>query len=94
MCLVKKVFLNISQNPQENTCARAFFLIKLQPATLLKKGSGRGFSSELCEIFKNTVFYRKPPVAASEILFEIGKLPSKFFSINLIKMKMMFSWYH
>ena len=71
-----------------------FFLIKLQPATLLKKGSGRGFSSEFCEIFKNTVFYRKPPVAASEILFEIGKLPSKFFSIDLIKMKMMFSWYH
>ena len=29
-CSVKKVFLEISQNSQENTCARATFLIKLQ----------------------------------------------------------------
>ena len=39
-CSVKKVFLEISQNSQENTCARASFLIKLQasrPATVLKK---------------------------------------------------------
>ena len=38
-CSVKKVFLEISQNSQENTCARVSFLIKLQAAsaTLLKK---------------------------------------------------------
>ena len=38
-CSVKKVFLKISQNSQENTCARVSFLIKLQApsATLLKK---------------------------------------------------------
>ena len=37
-CTVRKVFLEISQNSQENTCARFSFLIKLQtPATLLKK---------------------------------------------------------
>ena len=35
-CSVKKVFLEISQNSQENTCARASFLIKLQ-ATLIWK---------------------------------------------------------
>ena len=29
-CSVKKVFLEISQNSQENTCARVSFLIKLQ----------------------------------------------------------------
>ena len=29
MCFTKKVFLNISQNTQENTCARVYFLIKL-----------------------------------------------------------------
>ena len=42
--LCKKVFLEISQNSQENNCARVCFLIKLQarPATLLKKGSGTG----------------------------------------------------
>ena len=28
---VKKVFLEISQNPQKNTCARVYFLIKQRP---------------------------------------------------------------
>ena len=39
-CAVKKVFLEISQNSQENTCARVSFFNKvagLRPATLLKK---------------------------------------------------------
>ena len=30
-CSVEKVFLEISHNSQENTCARDSFLIKLQP---------------------------------------------------------------
>ena len=51
-CSVKKVFLEISQNSQENTCARASFLIKLQV-----------FSCEFFEIFKNTLFHRTPLVA-------------------------------
>ena len=29
-CSVKKVFLEVSQNSHENTCARVSFLIKLQ----------------------------------------------------------------
>ena len=33
-CSVKKVFLDISQNSQENNCARVFFLIKLQASGL------------------------------------------------------------
>ena len=33
-CSAKKMFLSISQNPQENTCARLSFLIKLQPGGL------------------------------------------------------------
>ena len=33
-CSVKKVFLEISQNPQENTRARVSFLIKLQASGL------------------------------------------------------------
>ena len=36
-CPVKKVYLEISQNPQENACARVSFLIKL-----LASGSGTG----------------------------------------------------
>ena len=49
-CSVKKVFLEISQNSQENTCARVFFnkVAGLRP-----------------EISKNTLFYRTPLVAAS-----------------------------
>ena len=30
MCSAKKVFLKLSQNSQENTCARVSFLVKLQ----------------------------------------------------------------
>ena len=43
-CSAKKVFLEISQNSQENTCDRVSFLIKLKarPATLLKRDSGTG----------------------------------------------------
>ena len=38
----KEVLLKVSENLQENTCVRVFFLIKLhtmQPATLLKRDS-------------------------------------------------------
>ena len=34
--IVKKVFLEISQNPQENSCARASFLIELQTSAYNK----------------------------------------------------------
>ena len=33
-CFVKKVFLKISQNSQENTCVRVSFLLKLQASDL------------------------------------------------------------
>ena len=33
-CSAKKVFLEISQNSQQNTCARVCFLIKLQASGL------------------------------------------------------------
>ena len=45
-CSVKKVFLEISQHLQENTCARNSFLIKCFQV----------LSCEFCEIYKNTVF--------------------------------------
>ena len=35
--LSKTLFLQNAQNSKENTCARVSFLIKLQPATLLKR---------------------------------------------------------
>ena len=33
--------------------------------TLLKRRSNTSVSCEICEIFKKTIFYGKPPVAAS-----------------------------
>ena len=70
-CSVKKVFLEISQNSQENTCARVSFFIKLQAAAcnfIKKETLAQVFSCEFCEISKNTFFYRTPPVAASVYL--------------------------
>ena len=54
--------LKISQNSQENTCARVFFDKKESLSFFLKKESlAQVFSCEFCEIFKNTFFYRTPP---------------------------------
>ena len=50
--LWKKVFLEISQNSQENTCARVSFLIKF----IKKETLAQVFSCEFCEISKNTFF--------------------------------------
>ena len=66
-CSVKKLFLEISQNSQENTCARASFLIKF--SFIKKETLVQVFSCEFCEISKNTFSYRTPPVAAFETLF-------------------------
>ena len=66
-CSVKKVFLEISQNLQEKTCARVSFLIKLPKSCNFNKKETlpRVFSSEFCEISKITFSYRTPPVSAS-----------------------------
>ena len=73
-CSVKKVFLEISQNPQENTCTRFSFLIKLQTQAcnfIKKENLAHMFSCEFCEISKNTFSNRTPLVAAS---IEINKI--------------------
>ena len=68
-CSVKEVFLEISQNLQENTCVRVSFLIKLlfiiNKFFIKKETLTQVFSYKFCEISKNTVLHRKPPVAAS-----------------------------
>ena len=46
------MFLEISQNSQENTCAKVSFLIKLQK----KEALAQVFSCEFCDISKNTFF--------------------------------------
>ena len=65
---VKNVFLEISQNLLENTSARVSFLIKLRASAwnfIKKETLAQVFSCEFCEICKNTISYRTPPVAAS-----------------------------
>ena len=65
---VKRVLLEISQNSQENTCARVSFLIKMQASTcnfIKKETLAQVFSCEYSEISKNNFSYRTPPVAAS-----------------------------
>ena len=59
-CPVKKVFLEISQNSQENNCDRYFFnkVAGLRPTTLFKKRLWYR-----CEISKNTFFHRRSLVA-------------------------------
>ena len=59
MCSVKKVFLEILQNSQENTCARVSFLIscRSEACNVIKKDTlAQVFFSEFCEIFKSTFF--------------------------------------
>ena len=67
-CSVKKVFLEILRNSQENTCARVSFLIKLQACNFIKKETlAQVFSCEFCKISKNAFYYRTPRMAASSI---------------------------
>ena len=70
-CSVKKVFLEISQSSQENNCARVSFLIKLQASTcnfIKQENLAQVLSCEFCEISKKTFSYRRPSVAASEMI--------------------------
>ena len=58
-CSVKKVFIEILQNSRENTCSRVFFFNKvagLRPCNFIikKETLAQVFSSEFCEISKNT----------------------------------------
>ena len=65
---VKKEFLEISKNSEENICTRVFFLIRLQ-------ASGAGVSCEFCEISKNIFSYRTPSVVASVIWVFLKMFP-------------------
>ena len=76
-CSVKKVFLEILQDSQKNTCARVSFLTKLQAlackaCNLIKKETlAQVFSGEFCEVSKNAFFHRTSLVAASERQVEL-----------------------
>ena len=61
-CSVKKVFLEILQKSQENTCARVSFLIKFIKKETLAQVS----YCEFCETSKNNFFTEQLWTAASE----------------------------
>ena len=86
MCSVKTVFLKISQNSEENTCARVSFFNKVAGLMSLALVS----SFEFCEIFKKTYFYRTPLVAASEngVLKNFLKFTRKYLCWGLFAAKM------
>ena len=62
------LFLEISENSQENTSARVSFLMKLQTEAcnfIKKETLTRVFFCEFCEISEKTFSYRTFPVDAS-----------------------------
>ena len=69
--LLKKVFLEISQNSQENTCASDSFLIKFQAlSNFIKKESlTQVLSFKFCEISNNTFFIEHLLTTASEFIY-------------------------
>ena len=81
-CSVKKLFLEISQNSQENTCTRASFFTKRHEAwNFIKKETlAQVFSYEFYEISKNTFFYRTHLVAAS--VFKKSEFTYVSFLVN------------
>ena len=65
--IIKIGVLKVSQYSQENTCVRVSIdnAAGLQPCNFIKETQTQVFSCEYCEIFKNSFFYRAPPVTAS-----------------------------
>ena len=57
---VKKLFIKILQNSQENTCTRSSLEI------LLKRDFNKNVFLWISEIFKNTLFNKTPPVSSAE----------------------------
>ena len=59
---VKKVLLKISQNSQENACARVSIFLQALACIFIKKETlAHALSCEFWEIFKNTFSYLTPP---------------------------------
>ena len=84
-CSVKKVLLKISQNSQENTCTRAFFLIKLQASAysfIKKEILAQVFSYEFCEIFKNTFLIEHLQWL---LLYNSGRATALFWKLTIPK---------
>ena len=77
--LLKKVFLKISQNSYENTCARLSFLIQKDACNFIKKETlAQVFSCEFCEILR-TPFLQNTS-GRYNIFFQLKFLTLSFIS--------------
>ena len=77
----QELFFKISQNSQENACARISLFNFIKKETLAQV-----FSCEFCQISKNTFFYRTPLVAPSKTWrAEEKKLCYRCFPENIFK---------
>ena len=76
-CSTNTVFLEISQNSQENTCVRIS-----QACNFIKKETlAHAFSCEFCEIFKNTIFIE-------QLWWLLLQFPNNFWKISNISASM------
>ena len=94
-CSAIKVFLEIPQNSQENTCARVSFLTKLQEKATL----AQVFSWEFCRISIYTFCYRTPPVAAFDRIYSHSLPESQYkqylwFFSKFSNSRIFYSYWH
>ena len=86
------MFLEIPQNSEEKTFAKAFFLIKLQlcKSLFIKiETLAQLFPSEFCKIFKN-IFFAEHLWIASESVRSVGRSSAYFDQVKFWKVSL---WY-
>ena len=75
-CFERKVFLAISENLHENTCASVSFLIKLQASVSEKRESGT-----FCEVSKNNFFTEHHWVTASSLTTSLWEDRTYYYKV-------------
>ena len=80
----KRCFLKISENSQQNTCVRVYFLLRLQTCDLLVQV----FSCEFCETCK-TNFFTEHLWTAASACWEKRTRSKKFSSYLAIHKEML-----
>ena len=97
------MILEISQNSQENPCARVSFLVKLQAEScnfVKKEILAQVFSCGFCEISKSTFLYRTPLMAASvceQLTSFVADIPNNFGTTLFKKKKkkqLLYAWHN
>ena len=93
MCSIKKVFLKILQNSQENACARVPFFIKLHASTcnfIKKEALTQIFSHEFYKIFKKPFFTGHLWTTASAVGTLLNPLIKQFLYLIIVIVQRLF----